>query len=127
MASIYLILIGRMSVPKITRFNFDKKESKFSLYLGGCNDVNLLEVSAIRDILRIGLLIQECLLIEKDIDKRLISVRELSVQLADLVLQYWTRSNVFFKFLVVINKISLVQKIELAWNKLSNISKGKTV
>ena len=99
--------------------------SKLRDFLGGPAKFLESEVPTLRDVMRKGLLLQEKELIEKSVNRRNLTVRELSEKLAEEVMVKWSDSNPQFVPPVVIKISSLVERISTAWSKLSSISLGK--
>lgn len=79
------------------------------------------EVPTYRAMMQRGLLLQELKYCEQDVDKRNYPVKQIASDLCPLVLDQWRKSNANFIPPVIISEISVIQKIQRFWEKVSDV------
>lgn len=111
-----------MSVKPRTRIS---SGSKISDYVGAGQEFNKSEVPTNRAVIRMGLLLKERKLLEENISNQNYTSKELSRDLAPLIVAQWSKSNAKFTPPVIVTEKAIHYRIEKLWDRVSDVVRGR--
>ena len=97
---------------------------KLSGFVGAGKEFSLADVPTVRAVVRRGLLLREQKA-EEGVDTRNYPTKEMSKDLATLVVAQWQKANFKFEHPVIVSLKRVTDKVEAVWKKVWEVANGR--